>query len=113
MDILDSVRLGSGARITCLAAWATHLGPDSSLIEDGEDKAQVEQSRTNAGDKREEGSRGHSHESNPKRKRGEVELDEAALEKARKLVSKAKKIQKKKRDKGQKKAKTDSELYMR
>jgi hypothetical protein len=111
VDILDSVQLGSGARITCLAAWATHLGPDSSLVEDGEDKAQVEQSKTKADDKREEGSREHSHESDPKRKRGEVELDEAALEKARKLVSKAKKIQKKKkqRDKGQKKAKTDSE----
>lgn len=103
VDILASVRLGSGARITCLAAWATHLGSDS-LVENGEDAAEVEQSESN---KREEESRDNSHESNPKRKRGEVELDASALEKARKLVSKAKKIQKRKHDKSQKKAGAD------
>jgi WD40 repeat protein len=105
VDILDSVRLGSGARITCLAAWATHLGADSPL-EDEEDTAEVEQ--TSKSNKRENESRDNSsHESNPKRKRGEVELDPSALEKARKLVSKAKKIQKRKRDKTQKKARAD------
>jgi WD40 repeat protein len=105
VDILDSVRLGSGARITCLAAWATHLGAESPL-EDEDDTAEVEQ--TSKSNKRVNESRDNiSHESNPKRKRGEVELDPSALEKARKLVSKAKKIQKRKRDKTQKKARAD------
>ena len=81
VEILDSVPLGTGARITCLAAWSSTE----------EDPSPVPQEPVKA------------EPSNKKQRRTkEVVMDSAAIEKARALVTKAKKIQKKKKRSKQK-----------
>jgi WD40 repeat protein len=107
VDIIDSVQLGSGARITCLAAWC-YLGDDedpssdeSSVQEEVESplKEVAEDTRTyqrvQPGDK--PGDRKRKHDDK------EVTMDPEALARAKMLVSDAKKIQKRnERKKGKK-----------
>jgi hypothetical protein len=81
VDIIDSVRLGSGARITCLAAWI-------SSATAGETKTATPEKETST-----ESNKKVKHDGGGAR---EVVMDNATLEKARALVSKAKKIQKRK-----------------
>jgi len=91
VDIIDSIRLGSGARITCLAACAyddeaTMSGVDVEEAEKDESAAAAEDNLDD--------------DKNLKRKREkEVHMDPEAVERARKLVSKAKQIQKKRSSK--------------
>lgn len=92
VDIIDSVQLGSGARITCLAAWFADATEDQERedidetpIEDPEDVEEEVVKEDKRGDKR---------------KAHQVEMDPAAVEKARMLVQQAKKIQKRKKSKG-------------
>ncbi|GAX10508.1 protein MAK11 [Fistulifera solaris] len=94
VEIVDSTQLGTGARITCLVAY--------SYSENGDDGV--------AGDVKETKKRKHEDGLNqPKTdkhlKRSEI-IGVGDLEKARKLVSKAKKIQKRNEEKKRKPKKT-------
>jgi protein MAK11 len=91
VDIVASVRLGSGARITCLSAWCSDL------------PLKVEGSKEIDGQKEDEPvetlDAGEAKRSGTKRKENifkEIGMDASALEKARALVHQAKKIEKKK-----------------
>lgn len=96
VDIIDSIRLGTGARITCLAVWAK-AAVDGGEQGDEEEKEQENEEAPTVTEKKE-------CESPPgKRKRDQVTLDDKALAKARELVSEAKKLQQRKKKKRQKK----------
>jgi WD40 repeat protein len=83
VDIIASTQLGTGARITSLAAWiCSENTPRPKQEEKSHENAD---SRTNKKMKRADGSSAKLQD-----------LNSSALEKARALVSKAKKIQKKK-----------------
>ena len=95
VEIVESVQLGSGARITCLTAWFT----------DNAEQAETECIDTTPLDEAEVVSKEkivHVDHREDKRKAHEIEMDSAAVEKARALVNQAKKIQKKKKAKKQK-----------
>lgn len=99
VDIIASVQLGSGARVTCLAAWASHLELEEDIDEEEHDATDSEDVHEKVEDEK----------SQRKRKEPvttEVELDSSAVEKARALVSKAKKLEKKRAKK--KRAKVES-----
>ena len=119
-EILESVRIGSGARVTSIAVWSHHDPEVPSDVEDIEmtmtpskqedenggessedDKQDVLQEETSPpNNKGEDSSRGR------KRKIVKVaknEIDEEALERAGELVSQAKKRQKRKKKKESKK----------
>ena len=88
VDIIASVQLGSGARVTCLAAWASHVELEEEIDEEEQDVTDNEDVHEKVEDEK------------LQRKRKElvtteVELDSSAVEKARALVSKAKKLEKK------------------
>ena len=95
VDILQSVQLGSGARITCLVAWYNTEAVDvhEEIDETPAEEAEQEDSGKAESDKDERGT---------KRNKSEIEMDPAAVEKARALVSKAKKLKKRKERKRQK-----------
>ena len=104
VDIIDSVQLGSGNRVTCLAAWATMstlMDDDGEVMEaheesELEDKEQANSSPTTK----------NNFDDDKKRKREAVEeLDSSALQRARDLVASAKKIREKRQKKGKKKTK--------
>jgi protein MAK11 len=100
VDIIESTQLGTGARITCLTAWASD---DLLQTADEEiDEAPV----VDENEEVVESPRKEKDVDGNKRKREDsgIDLDEAALEKARSLVSKAKKLKKKKEKKKSKKA---------
>jgi WD40 repeat protein len=98
VDIVESVRLGTGARITCLAAWCK---TKESQIEEAERQeqliAKVEEKNEPAPVKK------STHKRKLESKADEF-MDEDALKKARSLVKKAKKL-KSKREKKKKKLK--------
>lgn len=94
VDILDSIQLGTGARITCLVAWATVAADKDRAGKDRQDETNAPQ----IGHEDDKAAKGNPDPSS-KRKRAEVELDATTLDKARKLVSQAKKIQKRKQKK--------------
>eukprot|EP00977_Amphora_coffeiformis_P010141 scaffold2363_cov159-Amphora_coffeaeformis.AAC.3 len=106
VDIIDSIQLGTGNRVTCLAAWST-MAPVQvdEEIEDEDEKKTFYPSK-------EEGTQA-SHTQNEKdeemdkkRKRDDVqELNASALERARDLVASAKKIREKRQKKSKKKTK--------
>jgi WD40 repeat protein len=73
VDIIDSARLGTGARITCLAAWSS-WADDEEPAESSENKETTETTEHSKGKKRK-----HQHQQ-------QVVMDPAALEKARDLV---------------------------
>lgn len=95
VDLIDSIQLGTGARITCLAAWATISDSSTSGMEDTTGAIS-----TTAEDTEEKKSADEPGQI--KRKRDDkdvVVMDPDALDKARDLVAKAKKIQKRKQRK--------------
>ncbi|KAL9189399.1 hypothetical protein ACHAXT_009074 [Thalassiosira profunda] len=114
VEILDSVRIGSGARITDLSVWSHGgEGEEMPLTDDEEDdESEGEQLAVDASD---EGSEQEQEEEEAgKKKRGgrgrnnddvsdKLELDAEAVAKARKLVGQAKAHQKKKKRKAAKK----------
>ncbi|KAL3940796.1 MAG: hypothetical protein SGBAC_004734 [Bacillariaceae sp.] len=105
VDIVHSTQLGSGARITCLAAWCDMTPEEDQLPTeiDTTKEEVIDESETRNGYSRvpEEGF---------KRKRmgqDDVTMDAAAVKKARSLVAQAKSM-KKKKDKKKKKKKIAS-----
>ena len=99
VEIVDSILIGSGARITCLAAWAAPLPEE---VESPVSLPIISKERTvetdDATKSRKKQKRG-DNENNPK---NEVVMDSAKLEKARALAQQAKKIQKLKTKKKEK-----------
>lgn len=91
VDIITSVQLGSGARVTCLATWC-----GSTIVEENE-MERIDRGKNSKQRKAKETEKPSSKpEYNPK---AEVQMDRRAVEKARALVSKAKKIEAKKKKK--------------
>jgi hypothetical protein len=94
VDIIESTRLGTGARITCLVAWCMteeiqeekRLGAVLAIKEPSQDQLGVKHES------------GHEEPRNLKRKPIEdnVTMDDAAITKARSLVQQAKSLKKKK-----------------
>ena len=103
VDIIDSVQLGSGARITCLAAWC-YLGDaedpssdEASVQEEVESPLKEVAEDTRTYQRVQPGDRKRKHDEK------EVTMDPEALARAKMLVSDAKKIQKRsERKKGKK-----------
>jgi protein MAK11 len=91
VDIIDSVQLGSGARITCLAAWFADATEDEEREDIDETSTEDLEEEVVKEDKR-----------GDKRKAHAVEMDQVAVEKARMLVQQATKIQKRKKSKSKK-----------
>ena len=95
VEILDSVRLGSGARITNLTAWS-YAGENE--IDDSDDEEESLSESESASDLETEKSKKEPETNTPEGTKGvKIELDADALEKARKLVGQAKKHQQKKK----------------
>jgi len=102
VEIVDSVLLGSGSRITCLAAWV------APLVVSEEEPVTV--NKNSKKQRKLEAVTEDTRKNKKKQKRGEddsdrqknVVMDSEKLEKARALVHKAKKIQKRKSKKKQK-----------
>ena len=114
-EILNSVRIGSGARITAISVWSQseseELSDEETLDEDVE---VIDNTSSNpvSNDNQDEQSEEMVEKKNKKRKittlsvgkKGqEIEMDSEALEKARALVSQAKKREKRKNKKKKKK----------
>ena len=116
VEILDSVRLGSGARITDLATWS-YGGGGPAEFDPEDDDARVEEDEADVGNAEDDGSDENEsvQEAPPKgKKKGKdarkkkakhddlgdkIQLDAEAVEKARRLVGQAKKHQKRKKRK--------------
>jgi hypothetical protein len=102
VDIIDSVQLGSGARITCLAAWcfvgdAEDDQSDDDVQEEVESPLKEVTEDTRTYQRVEKGDRKRKHDAK------EVTMDPEALARAKMLVTDAKKIQKRnERKKGKK-----------
>merc|ERR1712127_244095 len=96
-EILESVRIGTGARITCISVWSSNEAVD----DDGELEADSDEGIAEEEEEIEE-EVFHTKKrkakdivpENKKQEEEEIELDPEALEKARALVSQAKKRQK-------------------
>jgi hypothetical protein len=99
VDILDAVQLGTGARVTCLVAWACDEEPEN----DDDENEQPEPKAAAKKHPKQETAR----ESDKKRKIGgnrqEIEMDPKEVEKARALVLKAKNMEKRKDSKKRRK----------
>lgn len=85
VDIITSVQLGSGARVTCLTTWCGTAVEEADM--EKQNKGQNERQREIKGN-------GMKSKDNVKE---EIPMDESTVEKARALVSKAKKIEAKKK----------------
>ena len=92
VDIIESVRLGTGARITCLAAWCKSA--DCQLEEEKVDVQKEKQST------KEDLQKKHL-----KRKQdvNDISMDKEAVKKARSLIDQARKLDKKREKKRKKK----------
>jgi protein MAK11 len=99
VEILDSVRLGSGARITDVSVWSCGMDDFNSDNEE-EEEYEEEEEEVKEEPKISKAERGKKFErSQPQKSNGKIELDAAAVEKARKLVGQAKKKQRKQKKK--------------
>jgi WD40 repeat protein len=104
VDIIDSVQLGSGARITSLVAWCQVADEGDNAESDDDDNSQQQDSLNDASHQDNNNKVQNENGSNNKRKFAEnekskaVAIDAQALERARSLVAKAKKIQKRKEE---------------
>lgn len=110
VDIVDSIQLGTGARITCLTAWCKSgavekMGAEEILegekdeeMEDGKIKGSTNGVDAPSGDK------------TLKRKQigSDITMDAATVKKARSLVEKAKKMKMRKEKKKRKKSKASN-----
>lgn len=102
VDIVASVQLGSGARVTCLAAWASSLELEEEIdVDEEEELTDNEEVVTEVVVEEEKKGLKREYESN------DVEMDSAAVEKARALVSQAKKVEKRKAKKKRKNNKSN------
>jgi len=100
VEIIDSVQLGSGARITCLAAWfSDSIEVDKAKSNDVANTEEID--LTPVDESNEIADENVNNKRQDKRKAHEVEMDSAAVAKARTLVQQAKKIQKKNKAKKQ------------
>jgi protein MAK11 len=109
VDIIESIQLGTGARITCLAAWAGEEGaedvePESE--EEASEDAEPESESVVIDTSKEKVDKPDTekHDNNLKRKHGPdvTPMNAAAVEKARALVTKATKLKKRKERKKRK-----------
>jgi WD40 repeat protein len=102
VDILDAVQLGTGARITCLVAWACDDEPQSNDDNENEQPESDQEPTAEKHSKQETA----TIEVDKKRKNGghrqEIEMDPKEVEKARALVLKAKMMEKRKDSKRRK-----------
>lgn len=98
VEILESTRLGTGARITSLAVWSHNDLSDEQEEDEPEEEEDEEKAAAGEGSDKGETVKGM------KRKSNEIEIGSEAIEKARALVKQAKK-RKHKKDK-KKKAKS-------
>eukprot|EP00986_Skeletonema_menzelii_P016289 scaffold14160_cov169-Skeletonema_menzelii.AAC.3 len=106
VEILDSVRLGSGARITNISVWS--FG-ENEMVEDIGEEDEEEEDDDAEEEEEEEGDeppaqtidKGKKFKKSPSQRSNDntLELDAAAVEKARKLVGQAKKKQRKQKKK--------------
>ena len=94
VDIIESVRLGTGARITCLAAWCKST--ECQLQQPSNESERISTKKPKKSEEKRDASK-RKHEGN-----GEETMDAETVKKARALVEKAKKL-KSKRDKKKKK----------
>ena len=113
-EILESVRIGTGARITCISSWS-YAAPqpiESDVDEDFNEQIDMtvlaqDDSSEEEEDEIEEvfSKKRKTKEVTPVKAAGEeIEMDEEALERARALVSQAKKRQKRQKKKERSKA---------
>jgi WD40 repeat protein len=124
-EILDSVKLGSGARITCLSVWSSNTvssdnvetGEDnqehiSKILDESEDPHKItdpveEQPFSKKRNKNGVKERAYESRNAKTMDRGLEEMDEESLEKARALVKQAKKHQKRLEKKKSKSSKSN------
>lgn len=104
-EILDSVRIGSGARITNLTAWSSAGEDDHSLDDNEEDSQSDSESVSDLEEDMPVDATNKTKTKGSNDNTKEIELDKEALEKARKLVVQAKKHQQRKKKKLANKAK--------
>jgi len=113
VEILDSVRIGSGARITDLAVWSYDNGVSEELNDDTDDnEGDLDTPQENELDEEDDDKISVEEDTAPTKKkpfkkkendnREKIDMDPEAVDKARKLVVQAKKHQKKKKKKKQK-----------
>jgi WD40 repeat protein len=113
-EFIESVRIGSGARITCIAVWSCEITPqenEESFYEGNDSKESSVKVSDNEDQSEEELSEEESEEkaqihSKVRMKNDQIDMDPEALERARALVAQAKKRQKKQKSKKNKKSKT-------
>eukprot|EP00577_Skeletonema_sp_RCC1716_P010939 CAMPEP_0113391268 /NCGR_PEP_ID=MMETSP0013_2-20120614/10618_1 /TAXON_ID=2843 ORGANISM="Skeletonema costatum, Strain 1716" /NCGR_SAMPLE_ID=MMETSP0013_2 /ASSEMBLY_ACC=CAM_ASM_000158 /LENGTH=520 /DNA_ID=CAMNT_0000274497 /DNA_START=18 /DNA_END=1580 /DNA_ORIENTATION=- /assembly_acc=CAM_ASM_000158 len=103
VEILDSVRLGSGARITDISVWSFGDNEMGEVIDEEEDEVEeVEEEVEEVDDEPpartfDKGKKFNKYQTT--QRNDSLELDAAAVEKARKLVGQAKKKQRKQKKK--------------
>jgi len=103
VEILDSVRLGSGARITDISVWSFGDNEMDEVIEEEEDEIEEEEEEVEEVDDEppartfDKGKKFNKYQTT--QRNDTLELDAAAVEKARKLVGQAKKKQRKQKKK--------------
>lgn len=116
VEILDSVQLGQGARITCLAVWAEpNVVPAEEDVENETSLPAVKEAKEDASPNKKDkkknkkkllkGAAEHQGALGDKRQRpnSNIDMDSATIKKARELVNQAKELQKK-RDRKRRKA---------
>ncbi len=118
-EILNSVRIGSGARITSLSVWShSSITEDDDLVTTDREVSDDDRNEIDVEEKDEEDDDEEDSDDEPKplpnkkrkittislgNKGNEIEMDEEALKQARALVSQAKKREKRKNKKGKSK----------
>ena len=105
VDIIESIQLGTGARITCLTAWCAEEGEGDEVLPEPE----VEEPslvKNTVADEEEEKPKADDPSLKRKLSGHDVTMDEAAVKKARSLVEKAKTLKQKKEKKKKKKKAT-------
>ena len=91
VDIVESVRLGTGARITCLAAWCK---TKENQIDEAQQKEEIDRIKN----KKEESLKPSTYKRKLESKADEY-MDADTIRKARSLVKKAKKLKSKREKK--------------
>mmetsp|Transcript_6698 Transcript_6698/g.9568 ORF Transcript_6698/g.9568 Transcript_6698/m.9568 type:complete len:498 (+) Transcript_6698:128-1621(+) len=92
VDILQSTRLGSGARITSMTVWCNDIDKNDDVLDEDIGRSADNLTEEDVEEREDKGK-------GTKRKVEEIEVNADAVEKARELVSQAKKLKKKKEKK--------------
>jgi len=103
VDIIDSVQLGTGARITALAIWNGESDGGDNNESDQEEAEQEEDTKKKRIPEEETERQDERPSKRQKDQNGEI-MDASEVEKARQLVSQAKKLKKKKDKKKKRKS---------